>query len=72
MSRGSTRQHGTVKFFNIERGYGFVSCEAGRDVFLHISDWVHEHDPHKGDAVNFIVDPRDVRPRARRIVVVKE
>ena len=29
---------GTVKFFNLDRGYGFITDEAGgKDAFVHIS-----------------------------------
>lgn len=29
------RQHGTVKWFNDEKGYGFITPESGPDLFVH-------------------------------------
>jgi superfamily II DNA/RNA helicase len=36
----SLMAQGTVKFFNAEKGYGFISRESGDDVFVHFSNIV--------------------------------
>ncbi|MCT4612061.1 MAG: cold-shock protein [Clostridia bacterium] len=30
-------KNGVVKWFNAEKGFGFITCEDGSDVFVHFS-----------------------------------
>ena len=31
------KEHGTVKWFNASKGFGFIERESGGDVFVHFS-----------------------------------
>lgn len=33
----SERQKGSVKWFNADKGYGFITLENGSDIFVHYS-----------------------------------
>ena len=36
-ARAMERHKGTVKWFNDKKGFGFISSEAGEDIFVHQS-----------------------------------
>ncbi|MCP3990226.1 MAG: cold-shock protein [Actinomycetia bacterium] len=50
---------GTVKFFNAEKGFGFISREGADDVFVHFSNIVGEgyKTLDEGQQVEFDVAP---------------
>ncbi|CDZ33717.1 Cold shock protein [Neorhizobium galegae bv. officinalis] len=45
---------GTVKFFNDDKGFGFITPEnGGQDVFVHVSALERGGSLREGDKVNF-------------------
>ena len=52
------REIGTVKWFNAGKGYGFISREAGEDVFVHYSAIEEEgfRSLDEGQRVEFAVE----------------
>ena len=50
---------GTVKFFNNEKGFGFISREGADDVFVHYSNIVGENyrTLEAGQEVDFDIGP---------------
>jgi CspA family cold shock protein len=63
---------GTVKFFNAEKGYGFISREGGSDVFVHFSNIKAEgyRTLLEGQAVEFDVAPGRKGEEAQNVMVV--
>ena len=55
----SDQMQGTVKFFNAEKGFGFISREGGDDVFVHFSNIMGDgyKSLEEGQAVEFDVAP---------------
>lgn len=64
---------GTVKWFNNQKGYGFITDEAGKDVFVHYSGLNMEgfKTLEEGAAVEFNITDGDKGPQATDVVVVK-
>ena len=54
----TARETGTVKWFNAGKGYGFISREAGEDVFVHYSAIEEEgfRSLEEGQQVEFSVE----------------
>jgi len=47
---------GIVKWYNEGKGYGFISCNEGNDVFVHhsqIKEKGTNKDLHEGESVSF-------------------
>jgi cold shock protein len=57
---------GKVKWFNEVKGYGFVTMDDGKDVFVHYSAIKGEgfRTLHEGDAVEFDVSEGPKGPQA--------
>jgi cold shock protein len=61
---------GKVKWFNTRKGYGFISTDDGKDIFVHYSNIAS--DGYKtlaeGDPVSFDVVDGEKGPRAENVV----
>ena len=63
-------KNGTVKWFNADKGYGFITGEDGNDVFVHFS--AIQSDGFKtleeGQKVTFDEESSDRGPQAANVV----
>lgn len=64
---------GTVKWFNNQKGYGFITAEDGKDVFVHFSGLNMEgfKTLEEGAAVEFDITDCAKGPQAVNVEVVK-
>lgn len=65
---------GTVKWFNAEKGFGFIAQENGPDVFVHFSaiQGAGYKSLNEGDTVSFETEPgkNGKGPQAKNVTVV--
>lgn len=70
----AAREKGTVKWFNNDKGFGFISREGGADVFVHFraisSDGYRSLS--EGQHVEFTVTQGQKGPQAENVTVVSE
>jgi len=68
----SAKEQGTVKWFNGEKGYGFIERENGKDVFVHFSAIISEgyKTSTEGQRVEFSVAQGDKGPQAQEVVAL--
>jgi CspA family cold shock protein len=64
------REQGTVKWFNSEKGYGFISRNSGDDVFVHHSAIQGEgfKSLNEGDNIEFDVTSGPKGLQAQNVV----
>lgn len=58
---------GIVKWFDSDRGYGFISCNNGNDVFVHhsqVKENGSDKDLHENESVTFDVENGNKGPMA--------
>jgi CspA family cold shock protein len=58
---------GTVKWFNANKGYGFIQPESGNDVFVHISAIQDGGALEDGQAVEFDITQGQKGPQATNV-----
>lgn len=63
---------GTVKWFSAEKGFGFITREAGGDVFVHHSaiDMQGFRNLEEGQAVEFELTSTDKGDQAKSVRIV--
>ena len=61
---------GKVKWFNAEKGYGFIVSEEGKDVFVHLSAIVQDgyKSLEEGQEVTFDVEEGERGQLAKNVV----
>lgn len=63
---------GIVKWFNEEKGFGFITAESGKDVFAHYSQIQKQgfKKLDEGQNVEFDIVEKEKGPQAENIVIL--
>jgi len=60
---------GTIKFFNVMKGFGFITGEDGKEYFVHKTGLKEGVNLHENDSVTFDVEEGDKGPKAVNVMV---
>ena len=68
------RSQGTVKWFNGDKGFGFISQEDGDDLFVHYSEIQSDgfRSLNEGDNVEFEITQGKKGLQASSVVVIRD
>ena len=68
----SVREQGTVKWFNNDKGFGFIQREQGADVFVHFRAITGDgyRSLQEGQRVEFTVTQGQKGPQAENVTII--
>jgi CspA family cold shock protein len=69
-ARDASRDHGTVKWFNVSKGFGFIVKDDGEEIFVHFRSIRGDgrRSLRDGQSVSFIVAESDKGPQAEDVM----
>ena len=62
---------GTVKFFTVNQGFGFITQESGPEIYFHEHDLPPGTELSKNDVVEFDIEPNKRDPSRLRAKNIK-
>lgn len=63
---------GKIKWFNMQKGFGFIEGEDGKDCFLHITQLPEGVEVNEGTEVEYNPVPTDKGVQAQNVEIVGE
>lgn len=58
---------GKIKMFNSERGFGFITGEDGKDIYVHKTAVTNGETLSVGDSVEYEVEQGERGPKAKNV-----